>query len=280
MLRSLVFEAASKKSLATISHIFKRSISVTTARLTEKKVNDDKTQPNPAELSADMVDKNKRIVRLHASVCIERMPVITCEMNDLEKRYSNLINQINVRRSLLSNHELRHKKDLEEAAKRSKEGTQQDKTDLALETALDFEDKAQKELELFKFGKRMTSTATELDDASDPKSSEKGGKKKAAPLQNIERVLDKKMILLVHDSKTSNWELPKIEWTVTDHTLRYVGLSFLWIRHKCLDLLIESYLFRRPSVRCLALATNSASSSLATLRWESTNIDLIPSSTR
>lgn len=112
MLRSLVLEAASKKTLASASHLIKRSISVTVANFTEKKVNDDKTRPKPAAEPSDLGDKSKRTIRLHASVCIERMPVITCEMNDLEKRYSNLINQINVRKSLLSNHELRHKRDL------------------------------------------------------------------------------------------------------------------------------------------------------------------------
>lgn len=49
---------------------------------------------------------------LFASVCIERPPIITCDVNDLENRYSNLINELNVRKSLLSDHELRHLKDL------------------------------------------------------------------------------------------------------------------------------------------------------------------------
>ena len=49
---------------------------------------------------------------LFVSVCVERMPVITGEMDELEKRYSNLINEINVKKSVLSNHELRHLKDL------------------------------------------------------------------------------------------------------------------------------------------------------------------------
>lgn len=49
---------------------------------------------------------------LYASVCIERLPIITCDMNDLEQRYSNLINSINIRKSLLSDHEIRNLKDL------------------------------------------------------------------------------------------------------------------------------------------------------------------------
>lgn len=50
--------------------------------------------------------------RLFASVCIERMPVITCDANDLEKRYLNLINEMNIRNSYLSDHELRKLKDM------------------------------------------------------------------------------------------------------------------------------------------------------------------------
>ena len=111
MLRSLVFETASK-NLVSVSHFIKRSISITCTNLADKKVNDDKAKVAATnELNPENKSK-QRIIRLYASVCVERMPVITCEMNDLEKRYSNLINQINVRKSLLSNHELRHKKDL------------------------------------------------------------------------------------------------------------------------------------------------------------------------
>lgn len=71
-----------------------------------------------AKVSNQSNDSANKTVNLYASVCVERMPVITCDMNDLEKRYSNLINEINIRRSLLSNHELRHLKDLERASKR------------------------------------------------------------------------------------------------------------------------------------------------------------------
>lgn len=61
-----------------------------------------------------IVQNNQKHVNwsLFGSVCIERMPIITCDMNDLENRYSNLINELNVRKSLLSDHELRHLKDL------------------------------------------------------------------------------------------------------------------------------------------------------------------------
>lgn len=60
-----------------------------------------------------LIDNKKSFkTRIFASVCIERMPVITCDMNDLEKRYLNLINEMNIRNSYLSDHELRHIKDM------------------------------------------------------------------------------------------------------------------------------------------------------------------------
>lgn len=61
------------------------------------------------EASSNPVNKASN---LYASVCIERLPIITCDMNDLEQRYSNLINSINIRKSLLSDHEIRNLKDL------------------------------------------------------------------------------------------------------------------------------------------------------------------------
>jgi len=75
----------------------------------KKKVSTSSSWSNKAE---EAKHKEEKPVRLYASVCIERMPIITCDMNDIEKRYSDLINQINVKKSLLSNHELRHLKDL------------------------------------------------------------------------------------------------------------------------------------------------------------------------
>lgn len=66
---------------------------------------------NSVRNSGDEINTDVK-VRLFAAVCVERMPVITSEMNDLEKRYSNLINEMNIRRSYLSDHELRHLKDM------------------------------------------------------------------------------------------------------------------------------------------------------------------------
>ncbi|CAF0805276.1 unnamed protein product [Brachionus calyciflorus] len=147
--------------------------------------------------------------KLYASVCVERMPIITCDMNDLENRYSNLINEINVRRSLLSNHELRHLKDLERAKK--KKGND-DEQELVIETAVDYEDKQLKQLKSFNFTKRNTSAEFDKENAQNPN--------KKLLLQNIDYILDKKLILLVSEPNSSVWQLPKVDVSLNDVSLR------------------------------------------------------------
>lgn len=41
-------------------------------------------------------------------MCLERRPVITPELNQLEKEYQELLNQLELENSLKSDHELRH----------------------------------------------------------------------------------------------------------------------------------------------------------------------------
>ena len=151
--------------------------------------------------------------RLHASVCIERMPIITCDMDKLEKRYSNLINELNIKKSLLSDHELRHLKDIEIANKRKQAGSQDPEQEIVIETALDYEDKCLKQLQSFSFAERV-------------KVNQNSDQKKA--LRTLDRILDKKLILIVYDNEKSVWHLPKLEWNNTiDQSLRNVSISSL-----------------------------------------------------
>jgi large subunit ribosomal protein L46 len=148
-------------------------------------------------------------IKLFAAVCVERTPVITCDMNDLENRYSNLINEINVRRSLLSSHELRHLKDLERAKKKK---DQNDKDEaLVVETAVDFEDKQLKSLKACQFAERKTSN--EFDKQA-------GTQNKKLLLQNIDYILDKKLILLVSEPNSSVWRLPRVDFLLNETSLR------------------------------------------------------------
>ena len=49
---------------------------------------------------------------LYCGLIIERRPVITAELNDLEKRYKQLLDTLELEQSYLSKHELRHQADL------------------------------------------------------------------------------------------------------------------------------------------------------------------------
>ncbi|CAH1969369.1 unnamed protein product [Acanthoscelides obtectus] len=49
---------------------------------------------------------------LYAAVCLERKPVITPQLNELQEEYKTLIAEIEFERSLKSDHELRHEADL------------------------------------------------------------------------------------------------------------------------------------------------------------------------
>lgn len=46
-----------------------------------------------------------------ASVCVERIPVVTPPLNDLQRRYAELLSQLEVEKSLKSDHEIRQEND-------------------------------------------------------------------------------------------------------------------------------------------------------------------------
>ena len=50
--------------------------------------------------------------QLHSAVCLQRHAVIIAKKNDIEERFSQLMSAMEDELSLLSDHELRHKKDL------------------------------------------------------------------------------------------------------------------------------------------------------------------------
>lgn len=81
-------------------------------------------------------------------------------------------------------------------SERANKKTKGESEDLVVETAIDYEEKREKDLKNFKF---MPRTVTE---------SEKNN------LKNINRILDKKLILLARkkDTKDDEWEFPVTEW--------------------------------------------------------------------
>jgi hypothetical protein len=91
---------------------------------------------------------------------------------------------------------------------------------LLIETALDYEEKCLKQLNSIKFADRKLSIGYE----NKLKGSNEANAVKNTELQNFDYVLDKKLILLVNEPNTSNWRLPKIEWSSNDVSLRQVSV--------------------------------------------------------
>lgn len=95
----------------------------------------------------------------------------------------------------------------------------EDSENMIIETALDYEEKCLNQLKAIKFSERK------LSDDYDKKligMNQSTDKRNIAELQNVDYILDKKLILLVNEDNTSNWGLPKAEWSITDTSLRQV----------------------------------------------------------
>jgi len=91
---------------------------------------------------------------LYSAVCLERHPVIIQSMQEIELKFYNMLKKIEFENSLKSDHEL--KKEREENEKKS---NNTDNTDVSIliQTAQDFEDNCQEELNNFKFAPTVTS---------------------------------------------------------------------------------------------------------------------------
>lgn len=92
---------------------------------------------------------------LFSAVCLERLPVIAKPMTDIEKKFQECLNEIDVERSHKSNHELRVEK--EKAAPKGLLGDSED-TKLKLQTVGDYEEACELELQSFKFAPTITGT--------------------------------------------------------------------------------------------------------------------------
>jgi hypothetical protein len=104
----------------------------------------------------------------------------------------------------------------ERAAQKKKES--QNEGELVVETAVDYEDKCIKELQSITFSQRKLSTSKENQMSEDDYSK----KESISYLKNSDHILDKKLILLVNDKASSNWQLPNMEWIQSDPSLRAV----------------------------------------------------------
>ncbi|XP_054751408.2 large ribosomal subunit protein mL46-like [Lytechinus pictus] len=132
--------------------------------------------------------------QLASAVCLERFPVVCQEENGIEQRYIDMINNVELEKSALSQHELSVAADKRRMAKKqSGEQDEEEKDDGGdLLTALDLEDIATEELAGFQVAPRLTG-ADERDER-----------------HSLDRELSNKLVLIVKCKmgKDSVWLLP------------------------------------------------------------------------
>jgi len=94
---------------------------------------------------------------LYSAVCLERHPVIIQPMQEIELKFYNMLKKIEYEKSLKCDHELRVEK--EEKQKKSSDASQEKDvhTKISIQTAQDFQDNCQEELNNFKFAPTVTS---------------------------------------------------------------------------------------------------------------------------
>ncbi|XP_071857071.1 mitochondrial ribosomal protein L46 [Bombus fervidus] len=124
---------------------------------------------------------------LLSAVCLERHPVITKPMLDIEARYQNMLQQKEYENSMISDFEIRKEKDKSQRTQTSAETTDI----ISKETIQDIEDSWEEELKNFKFASKISEV--EEDNA----------------VVSLKRKLDKNLMLLVEQNVgNSNFWIP------------------------------------------------------------------------
>lgn len=142
---------------------------------------------------------------LHGAVCLQRLPVISQDRNPMEEEFSELMQQMELERSLLSDHELRLMEDAARMSRKQEEDydsdEEEDYGDKEIVTAQDLEDAWEQKLKQFHPAQR--SNGDKLD------------------VSSPERCLADSLILLIKQDVGSKkvWLLPQIQWKAGE-TLR------------------------------------------------------------
>ncbi|CAF4991136.1 unnamed protein product, partial [Rotaria sp. Silwood1] len=142
-------------------------------------------------VQASSTIKSEKIPQIKVALCIQRYVHLSPEMNELEKDYTNLVTQLETEHSYLSDHELRHKREIELAKQRQNSPTSTTTAVNIVETAVDLEDRLAKEFKNFQFMPRETE-----DD-------------KTNNLRSHNRKLDQNLLLIVQQK---NSQSNKDEW--------------------------------------------------------------------
>ncbi|XP_046962321.1 39S ribosomal protein L46, mitochondrial [Vanessa cardui] len=102
-------------------------------------------------LSHRILVRDKSSWDIVAGVCVERLPVVTPPLNDIQKKFKNMLGNIEVEKSLKSNHEIRKENDKVQAELLKNESADVDLDIVSKITAQDFEDASKEEFDSFKF---------------------------------------------------------------------------------------------------------------------------------
>ncbi|CAH4029284.1 39S ribosomal protein L46, mitochondrial [Pieris brassicae] len=100
------------------------------------------------------------------SVCVERLPIVTPPLNEIQKKFKDLLWTVEVENSLKSDHELRHENDKKQAELLKNESVEVDLDTVSKITAQDFEDTSNEELAKFHFAPIETDADKKGDNTS------------------------------------------------------------------------------------------------------------------
>ncbi|CAF1559113.1 unnamed protein product [Adineta ricciae] len=137
------------------------------------------------------VTKSEKLPQIKVALCIQRYAHLSPEMAPIEKEYTDLITEVETENSYLSDHELRHKRELELGKQRQISATSTAASVTIVETAVDLEDRLAKDFSNFHFMPRETE-----DD-------------KTNNLHSHNRKLDDNLLLIVQQKNT---QTNKDEW--------------------------------------------------------------------
>lgn len=129
---------------------------------------------------------------LASSVCLERKPILTKELNDIESKYSKVLNKVENEMSFKSDHEIRLLKDKLYGEELKKSNSFINVDQVNVQTGQEFEDISENEHKAFKFADRITE-----DDVINN-------------VGSTNRRLSNSLLLLIKQNlgKSSNWVLP------------------------------------------------------------------------